>query len=98
MAVVAGLGCLVFVNRYLFLEPRLPVPIPKLLQEALKYSPACLLTAICGPIILMEEGALRAFPDNPYLCAIVIAALVRHMVVAVLLSLLLFYALVYCPA
>jgi len=94
-----ALAAIVFVNRYVFLEPRLPVRIPKLLHDALKYSAPCLLTAICGPIMLIDKGALRAFPDNPYLLgaifAVVIAFFVRKMVVAVISSLLVFYALVF---
>lgn len=47
----------------------------------------------------MDNGALRSFPDNPYLwgslCAVVIAFFVRQMVVAVLASLLVFYVLVF---
>lgn len=94
-----ALAAIVFANRYVFLEPRLPVRIPKLLHDALKYSAPCLLTAICGPIILMDNGVLRSFPDNPYLwgslCTVVIAFFIRQMVVAVLASLLVFYALVF---
>jgi branched-subunit amino acid transport protein len=94
-----ALATIVFVNRYVFLEPRLPVRIPKLLHDALKYSAPCLLTAICGPIILMDKGELRAFPDNPYLLgtifAVVIAFSIRKMVVAVISSLLVFYALAF---
>lgn len=94
-----GLAAIVFANRYVFLDPLIPVRIPKLLHDALKYSASCLLTAICGPIILMENNDLRSFPDNPYLwgslCAVIIAFFVKQMVVAVLLSLLGFYALVF---
>ncbi len=93
-----ALAAIVFVNRYVFLEPRLPVRLPKLLHEALRYSAPCLLTAICGPILLLDHGALRPFPGNPYvwgaLCAVIIASCVRKTVVAVVSSLLVFYALV----
>lgn len=62
--VLAGI---VFFNRYVFLEPKMPVKLPKILNESLKYSAPCLLIAICGPIILMEQGELRELPNNPYL-------------------------------
>lgn len=92
-----GLAALVFFNRYLFLEPRVPVRLPALLRQALNYSAPCLLTAICGPIILLQEGTMRSLPDNPYLygaiIGVVIAAWVRHMILSVLLILLAFYAL-----
>ncbi|XYQ54205.1 AzlD domain-containing protein [Pectobacterium carotovorum] len=90
--VLAGI---VFFNRYIFLEPVVPVKIPVLLHRALKYSAPCLLTAICGPIILMDHGVIRAFPDNPYflgaIVSVVISFFIRNIVVAVLLSMLAFY-------
>ncbi|MBP6562954.1 MAG: AzlD domain-containing protein, partial [Neisseriaceae bacterium] len=46
------LAAIVFVNRYVFLEPRVPVRLPAVFNEALSYSAPCLLTAICGPIIM----------------------------------------------
>ncbi|GKV91265.1 AzlD domain-containing protein [Pectobacterium carotovorum] len=86
---------IVFFNRYIFLEPAVPVKIPVLLHRALKYSAPCLLTAICGPIILMDHGVIRAFPDNPYflgaIVSVVISFFIRNIVVAVLLSMLAFY-------
>ncbi|RYC41127.1 AzlD domain-containing protein [Pectobacterium zantedeschiae] len=89
------LSGIVFFNRYIFLEPAVPVKIPVLLHRALKYSAPCLLTAICGPIILMEHGVIRAFPDNPYflgaIVSIVISFFIRNIVIAVLLSMLAFY-------
>ncbi|MDF0533416.1 AzlD domain-containing protein [Shewanella sp. A32] len=91
------LAVIVFFNRYLFLEPKLPLRIPKLVREALSYSAPCLLIAICAPVILVDHGTLRPLPDNPYLwgaiIAVVIAYVVRHMLSAVALSLLAFYLL-----
>lgn len=98
-ALLLTLAAVVFVNRYVFLDPNTPVKMPQVFHDALRYSAPCLLTAICGPIILMENGIVRAFPGNPYflgaICAVVIAILVRQMVVSVLASLLVFYMLVY---
>ncbi|ERE03824.1 MULTISPECIES: AzlD domain-containing protein [Chromobacteriaceae] len=91
------LAAIVFCNRYVFLEPRVPVKLPALLEQALQYAAPCLLTAICGPIILLDQGAVRPFPDNPYLwgalASVVLACLVRNMVLSVLASLAAFYAL-----
>ena len=98
-ALLLTLAAVVFVNRYVFLDPNTPVKMPQVFHDALRYSAPCLLTAICGPIILMENGIVRAFPGNPYflgaICAVVIAIFVRQMVVSVLASLLVFYILVY---
>ncbi|MBP6345601.1 AzlD domain-containing protein [Neisseriaceae bacterium CLB008] len=92
------LAFIVFVNRYVFLEPKMPVRLPALFNEALTYSAPCLLTAICGPIIMGSTG-LAGLPSNPYvygaLVSVVLAYKIKRMVVAVLLSLILFYVIYY---
>lgn len=96
---IVAMTLIVFFNRYVFLEPGVPLKIPPLMNKALRYSAPCLLTAICGPIILMDHGAIRSVPLNPYLLAsiasVLIALRVRNMVGAVLLSLTVFYAIDY---
>jgi len=94
---ILTLAAIVFFNRYIFLEPNIPLKIPPLINKALKYSAPCLLTAICGPIILMDHGIIREFPNNPYflgaIFSVIISLLIRNIVVAVLLSLAVFYAI-----
>ncbi|MFG1174808.1 AzlD domain-containing protein [Erwiniaceae bacterium CAU 1747] len=89
------LAAVVFFNRYIFLEPAVPVRLPGIIRDALKYSAPCLLTAICGPIILLNNGELRELTTNPYLygslAGVLIALWVRHMIVSVLLCLSVFY-------
>ncbi|MGL6351347.1 AzlD domain-containing protein [Aeromonas popoffii] len=96
---ILALATIVFFNRYIFLEPNVPLKIPNLVNRALKYSAPCLMTAICGPIILMEHGAIREFPNNPYflgaLISIVISFYIKNIVSAVLLSLAAFYTINY---
>lgn len=96
---ILALATIVFFNRYVFLEPNVPLKIPNLVNRALKYSAPCLMTAICGPIILMEHGAIREFPNNPYflgaLISIVISFYIKNIVSAVLLSLAAFYTINY---
>lgn len=95
---ILTLAAVVFFNRYVFLEPRVPVKLPRLLSDALEYSAPCLLTGICAPIILMDNGALRSFPDNPYFlgatCSVVFALVIRNVVLSVAMSLTVFYLLV----
>lgn len=94
---LVALAAIVFLNRYLFLEPRLPIRLPALVRQSLKYSAPCLLTAICGPIILLDQSGLRAFPDNAYLWGAVFSALfaffVPNRVLAITLSMVIFYIL-----
>lgn len=96
---ILALATIVFFNRYIFLEPNVPLKIPNLVNRALKYSAPCLMTAICGPIILMEHGATRKFPNNPYflgaLISIIISFYIKNIVSAVLLSLAAFYTINY---
>ncbi|PTT56360.1 AzlD domain-containing protein [Aeromonas sp. HMWF014] len=96
---ILALATIVFFNRYIFLEPNVPLKIPNLVNRALKYSAPCLMTAICGPIILMEHGAIREFPNTPYflgaLISIVISFYIKNIVSAVLLSLAAFYTINY---
>ncbi|WP_340622318.1 AzlD domain-containing protein [Xenorhabdus siamensis] len=91
------LAGIVLFNRYVFLEPKVPVKIPKIINESLKYSAPCLLIAICGPIILMEHGELREVSNNPYLwgalLTTVFAFFIRNIVVCVVISLAAFYVL-----
>lgn len=88
-------GVLLF-NRYLLLEPRLPIRISALVQQALGYSAPCLLTAICGGIIL-NGGTLSELPSNPYLYATTLTVFsawyVRNMLLSVVISLAGFYSI-----
>ena len=92
------LAAVLFFNRYLLLEPRLPIRIPSLVRQALQYSAPCLLTAICGSIIL-NGGGLSDLPSNPYLYAtiftVICAYFIRSMLLSVLVSLAGFYFLMY---
>ena len=62
------LALVVFMNRYILLEPNLPLRLPKWFQQSLQYSAPCLLTAIATPIVFMDEhGAFRESLLNPSL-------------------------------
>lgn len=95
---IAALAVVLFFNRYLFLEPKLPLQIPSFVQQALGYSAPCLLTAICGGIIL-NGGGLAELPTNPYVYATALTVLcawyIRNMLLSVLVSLAGFYLIMY---
>ncbi|EMI5489342.1 AzlD domain-containing protein [Providencia stuartii] len=96
---IISLSIIVFSLRYIFLIPQLPVRLPLFIKQALSYSAPCLLTAICAPVILLENHQLRDFPDNPYLWGalfcVITASLIRNMLMTVGLTLLFFYSLIY---
>lgn len=92
------LAGIVLFNRYLLLEPRLPIRLPNIIRQALQYSAPCLLTAICGPILLGDTG-ISGLATNPYsyaaLFSIGCALLINNMLLSVLVSLAGFYMLLY---
>ena len=94
--VLAGV---LLLNRYLLLEPNLPLRLPLWVQQCLRYSAPCLLTAICGPIIL-NGYELEQMGSNPYVYAtfwaILSAYFIRNMLVSVLVSLFGFYVIMFC--
>ena len=95
---IFALAGIVLFNRYVLLEPRLPVRLPNFIRQALQYSAPCLLTAICGPILLGETG-LSGLASNPYTYAAVFsvgcALVIKNMLLSVLVSLAGFYGLLY---
>jgi branched-subunit amino acid transport protein len=95
MVVIIGMGLVVFGNRYLFLEPRLPLKLGKKMRDFLAFSVPGMLTAICGPIIFMPERSLALRLDNPYLLggisAIVLMLWTRRVLTSVVLSMGVFY-------
>ncbi|UOO91164.1 AzlD domain-containing protein [Vitreoscilla massiliensis] len=94
------LAAVVFFNRYVFLEPKVAVRLPKLLERMLHYAAPCLLTAICVPIVFYDEaGAWRGLSHNAYLYAalfcIAIAWKTRRVLLSMGCSMVVFYGLMY---
>ena len=96
-AVIFGMGLIVFFNRYVFLEPRLPIRLGSNVRQFLGFAVPGMLTAICGPIVFLPEHQLNLRLDNPYLLGAVVAvALVlwtRNVLLSVILSMGAFYLL-----
>ena len=96
---ILSFTAVVFSLRYVFLIPQLPIRLPLIVRQALSYSAPCLLTAICAPVILLENHELRSFPDNPYLWGalfcVVAASFLKNMLITVGLTLVFFYGLIY---
>jgi len=92
---IVAMGLVVFFNRYLFIEPRLPVRLNRGAREFLGFAVPGMLTAICGPVIFLADHHLNLSPANPYLLAGISAVglmfWTRNVLVTVLLSMALFY-------
>lgn len=83
---IFAMTLLVFVSRYLFLEPRLPLRLNPQAQRLLSYSSPAVLTAIWAPIVFMPDKELWLTPDNPYLIGAIVAALTAWKTKNVLLT------------
>ncbi len=71
---ILGMTLTVFLSRYLFLEPRLPIqPGPRLLHF-LSFSIPAVLAGVIAPMIFVQNQTLALDPMNPYLLGAVIAA------------------------
>ncbi|AZE73107.1 hypothetical protein C4K00_2878 [Pseudomonas synxantha] len=92
---IVAMGLVVFFNRYVFLEPRLPVRLNRGAREFLGFAVPGMLTAICGPIIFLADHRLNLSPTNPYLlaaiCAVALMFWTRSVLITVLSSMALFY-------
>lgn len=97
LATVLGMAALVFLNRYLFLEPRLPLRLGRNLRTFLEFAVPGMLTAICGPILLSGEQSLTATLVDPYLlaglAAVGLMLWTRRVLTTVILSMGVFYLL-----
>lgn len=97
MLSILAMTILVFVSRYLFLEPRLPLRLNPQAQRLLSYSSPAVLTAIWAPIVFMPENELWIAADNPYLISALVAALTawktKNVLLTTFVSMALFLAL-----
>jgi branched-subunit amino acid transport protein len=96
-AMIAGMSLIVFLNRYVFIEPRLPLRLSSNVRQFLGFAVPGMLTAICGPIVFMPDRQLNLNPDNPYLISAAVAVglilLTRNTLVSMLLSMGFFFLL-----
>ncbi|SEI63354.1 AzlD domain-containing protein [Pseudomonas sp. NFR16] len=95
--VILCMSAILFMNRYLFLEPRLPLKLGRNVRDFLGFAVPGLLTAICAPIIFLPDGELTLAPTNPYLLAGLFAVAVmiwkKNVLLTLFLSMAVFYLL-----
>lgn len=94
---IFAMGLVVFLNRYAFLEPRLPLRLSSNARQFLGFAVPGMLTAICGPIIFLPGHQLDLSLTNPYLLgslvAIGLVLLTRSVLLSMLVSMLIFFVL-----
>ena len=76
--IILGMASVVFVSRYIFLEPKLPLTLSKNTQRFLSYSAPAVLTAILAPIVLVRDNQLSLSLDNNYLIGAIVACLLAY--------------------
>ncbi|EGQ9611772.1 AzlD domain-containing protein [Vibrio cholerae] len=86
MLSIFAMTALVFLSRYLFLEPKLPLRLSPALQRLLSYSGPAVLTAIWAPIVFMPEKNLWLEWNNPYLLAALLSGVLAWLSKNVLLT------------
>jgi len=89
------MAALVFISRYIFLEPRLPIRLGPKVLHFLHYTGPAVLTAIWAPIVFNHKGNLNLAIDNPYFIAAIVAAILavttRNVLLTTILSMALFF-------
>ncbi|WP_234496832.1 AzlD domain-containing protein [Vibrio maritimus] len=95
--VILVLTAIVFLSRYLFLEPKVPLRISSGAQRFLAYASPAVLTAIWGPIVFLPHGELVLSDNLPYLLAatfaIILARIIKDVLVTTIVSILVFLVL-----
>ena len=91
------MAAIIFLSRYGFLEPRLPITLNTATLKFLSYSAPAVLTAIWAPIVFVSENSLNINWDNDYLlcavAAIILAMTTRNTLLTTLLSMSIFFGL-----
>ncbi|EDM66656.1 MULTISPECIES: AzlD domain-containing protein [unclassified Moritella] len=86
---------IIFISRYIFIEPKLPLRLNPGMVKFLSYSAPAVLTAILAPIVFIQDNTLHLNLDNSYLIGAVFAVLLilitRNTLLTAVLSMLLFF-------
>ena len=97
IALIVGMMSVTFGVRYSVLALSGRMRFSKRVEQALRYVPVAVLTALCTPILFKPEGTWLLSFDNSHLVAgvvaIVIAAVTRHLLLTITLGMALFLVL-----
>lgn len=97
IVLITGMMTVTFGVRYSVLALSGRMQISKEVEQALRFVPVAVLTALCAPILFKPEGSWFLSLDNSYfvagLVSIVIAAVSRHLLLTIVLGMALFLVL-----
>jgi branched-subunit amino acid transport protein len=92
---IAGLAAVTVITRCFFVIPGDAVRLPRRVQHALRYAPACALVALVAPEVVMQQGALAIDLTNPKLIgalvAIVTMVATRHTLLTIAVGMAAFW-------
>ena len=71
---VLGLALLTLLTRGFFLLPERELPMPRWLQQGLRYAPLAALMAVVAPEIVLTQGSLISTWQDARLPAVVVAS------------------------
>lgn len=71
---IVGLALLTLMTRAFFMLPERQIPLPRWLQQGLRYAPLAALAAVVVPEIVLTEGAWIATWRDARLPAVVVAS------------------------
>jgi branched-subunit amino acid transport protein len=83
---IIALTGIVFLSRYLFLEPRVPLHLGPRFQRFLRYASPAVLTVIWAPIVFLPHRSLWIDGHNPYLWSALLAGVIAWKTRNVLLT------------
>lgn len=85
---IMAMSVIVFLSRYVFLEPRLPLTLNPTVLRLLKYASPAVLTSIWAPIVFSHNNTLTLSFTNPYIWAACLTAFLMWKTHNVLLSII----------
>ncbi|MGF1697128.1 AzlD domain-containing protein [Vibrio lamellibrachiae] len=95
---ILAMTVVVFLSRYLFLEPTLPLKLSYEVKRFLKFSSPAILTAILAPIMALDAETHELLPlVNPYLISAILAVILAwktgNVLLTTVISMMLFFTL-----
>lgn len=97
IVLIIGMMSVTFGVRYSVLAMSGRISMSPRMEQALRFVPVAVLTALCTPILFKPEGSWLLSTDNSHLIAgtvaIMIAALSRHLLLTIVLGMGLFLVL-----
>ena len=97
LVLFALMALIVFVSRYVFLEPKVKLTMTPKLRHFLSFTAPAVLTAIWAPIVFLDQGEFRVNYLDPIVVAAIVTTVVaiktKHALAAVAVGMVCFYGL-----